>query len=164
MEKIKKHYCNVEIDVFLSKAANQVLNYYKVKNKLEEIFSKIKVEINSNSPFIAGQLQTKKYDFLLIAPATSNTVSKLVLGIADTLLTNAAIMSLKALLPVYIMPSDFKEGSIMTKLPNGRSLKLYMRKTDLDNVKKLSKLPNVFVLKETKQIKEIFQRYYVSPI
>ncbi|HII86065.1 TPA: archaeoflavoprotein AfpA, partial [Candidatus Bathyarchaeota archaeon] len=45
-------------------------------------------------------------DLLLIAPATSNTVAKITNGIGDTMLTNAAIMSLKAFVPVYIVPTD----------------------------------------------------------
>jgi flavoprotein len=52
----------------------------------------------------------KKFDFLLIAPTTSNTVAKISLRIADTLLTNAAIMGQKTSTPIYIMPTDFKEG------------------------------------------------------
>lgn len=31
----------------------------------------------ANAPFLAGQMQMGKYDFNLIAPATSNTVAKI---------------------------------------------------------------------------------------
>ncbi len=36
----------------------------------------VRIEIDANTQFLAGQLQVGRYDFLLIAPATSNTVAK----------------------------------------------------------------------------------------
>jgi len=46
-------------------------------------------------------------------------------------------MALKAFVPVYILPSDLEEGVITTVIPDGRKLKLRVRKEDVDNVKKL---------------------------
>ena len=73
MKEIKKQYQNrVGIIVYLSKAGEQVVKYYRLVNDLKENFERVWVEINSNSPFLAGQLQTGKFEFLLIAPATSS--------------------------------------------------------------------------------------------
>ncbi len=125
MEKMKKKYRKTyDIRVFISKAGDQVLKYYNLSNTLETIFDKTWTEINANAPFLAGQIQLGSYDFLLIAPATSNTVAKISLRIADTLLTNAAIMGQKTSTPIYIMPTDFREGSVITQLPNGKDLEL----------------------------------------
>ncbi len=99
----------VEIDVYLSKAADIMLKFYRLDEELKKSFAKVTVESNSNSPFLAGLLQSHKYEFLLIFPASSNTVAKLVNGIGDTLITNSAIMSLKAFVPVWVMPVDYKE-------------------------------------------------------
>jgi archaeoflavoprotein AfpA len=105
MKDIRKQYENVaEIFVYLSKAGDQVIKWYRLGDDLKKNFSKIFVEINANSPFLAGQLQTGKFEFFLIAPATSNTVAKISMGIADSLISNAAIMALKAFIPVYILP------------------------------------------------------------
>ena len=106
----------VEIDVFLSKAAETMLKFYRLDEELKNSFAKVTVESNSNSPFLAGMMQSHKYEFLLIFPASSNTVAKIVNGIGDTLLTNSAIMSLKAFVPVWVMPVDYKESVISTKL------------------------------------------------
>ena len=114
----------VEIHVFLSKAAEIMLKFYRLDDDLRQNFAKVTVESNSNSPFLAGMLQSHKYEFLLIFPASSNTVAKIVNSISDTLLTNSALMSLKAFVPVWIMPVDFKENVIYTKLPNGKEMKL----------------------------------------
>ena len=140
----------VEIEVFLSKAADTVLKFYRLEDKLRQNFSKVTLEKNSNSPFLAAWLQMRKYEFLLIAPATSNTTSKIAHSIGDTLLTNSAIMSLKAFVPVYILPTDFRESTIYTKLPNGKEMKLRIRKEEADLVRRLEAMRGVQVF-ETPQ-------------
>lgn len=163
MKKIKKQYENkVDTNVYLSKAGGQVLKYYKQANTLKAAFSKIWVEINANAPFLAGQLQMGKFEFLLIAPATSNTVAKISMGIADSLLTNAAIMALKGFTRVYIMPTDYKEGTTTTKLPNGRNFKLRIRGEDVENAKKLATMRDVFVLEEPVDINQVFKKHFGS--
>lgn len=161
MKEVKKRYQNeVDIIVYLSKAGDQVIKHYRLANDLRESFERLWVEINPNSPFLAGQLQTGKFELLLIAPATSNTVAKISMGIADSLLSNAAIMSLKAFFPVYIMPSDYKEGVIVTKLPNGRDLKLRIRKEDVEHVKKLAGMDDMFMLGNPEEIFQVFKKHF----
>src|SRR3990172_9287514 len=147
MKQIQKEYeGTVDIHVFLSKNAETVLKYYNVETALRQNFQKVQVEINSNAPFLAAWMQIRRYEFLLIAPATSNTVAKLANGIGDTMLTNAAIMSLKAFVPVYIAPTDYEEGIVYTKLPNGKDMKLRVRKEEAEQVKKLQSMEDVHIL------------------
>jgi archaeoflavoprotein AfpA len=161
MKEIKKEYANiVEIQVFLSKAAEIVLKYYKLEDDLRQNFEKVTVELNSNAPFLAAWMQMHKYEFLLIAPATSNTVAKIANCIGDTLLTNAAIMSLKAFVPVYIAPTDYKEGVVYTKLPNGKEMKLRVRKEEVEQVKKIERMEDVFVLENPQKIREVFKKWF----
>ncbi|MDH4292409.1 MAG: archaeoflavoprotein AfpA [Dehalococcoidia bacterium] len=161
MKQIKKQYHNeVDIIVYLSKAGDQVVKYYRLADDLKENFDRVWVEINPNSPFLAGQLQLGKFEFLLIAPATSNTVAKISMGIADSLLCNAAIMGLKAFVPFYIMPSDYEEGMIVTKLPNGRDMKLRIRKEDVEHVKKLAGMEDVFILEKPEEIHQVFKKRF----
>jgi archaeoflavoprotein AfpA len=161
MKEIKKEYENaVEIQVFLSKAAETVLKFYKLENELKQNFAKVSVELNSNAPFLAAWMQMHKYEFLLIAPATSNTVAKIANSIGDTLLTNAAIMSLKAFVPVYIAPTDYKEGVVYTKLPNGKEMKLRVRKEEVQQVKKLQSMEDVFVLENSQKIRTVFKEWF----
>ncbi len=161
MKEVKKKYEEeADVRVYLSKAGNQVVRYYRLSNDLTENFGRIWVEIDSNTPFLAGQLQLGKFEFLLIAPATSNTVAKLSAGIGDTLLCNSAIMALKAFVPVYLLPSDYKEGSVVTKLPDGRDLKLRVRKEDVENVKRLAGMDEVFVLEKPEDIYRVFEKHF----
>ncbi len=161
MKKIQKQYDDVlDIRVFVSKAGDQVIKYYKLFNDLEKNFDKVWVEINANSPFLAGQLQIKRYEFLLLAPTTSNTVAKISLGLADSLLSNAAIMAQKAFVPTYIMPCDYKEGIITTKLPDGSDMKLRIRKEDAENVMKLRKMEDIFVIETPQELPSIFEKHF----
>jgi archaeoflavoprotein AfpA len=161
MKKIQKDYMDtVEIQVFLSKAADLVLKYYRLEDDLKQNFSKVRVELNSNAPFLAAWMQMRKYEFLLIAPATSNTVAKIANGIGDTMLTNATIMSLKAFAPVYVAPTDYKEGTVYTKLPNGKEMKLRVRKEEVDQVKKIAAMDGLSVVEGPQKISDVFKKRF----
>jgi len=160
MNKLKEEYRDsLDLRVYLSKAGEQVVRWYKLYDQLKQDFGRIWVEVNSNSPFLAGELELGKFEFLLIAPATSNTVAKIAAGITDTLLCNSAIMGLKAFVPVYVMPSDYEEGTVVTKLPNGKELKLRVRREDAENTRKLSLMENMSVLEKPENIKEVFKKH-----
>ncbi|MFQ6126445.1 MAG: flavoprotein [Candidatus Heimdallarchaeota archaeon] len=68
-------------------------------------------------PFISGPLQKGAYNFLLVVPATANTVAKIVVGIVDTLVTNSVSQAHKGAIPIYIFPVDQEPGSLITILP-----------------------------------------------
>ena len=161
MKKINAMYQeDLEIEVYISKAGDQVIKYYGISNELESNFENIWVEINANSPFLAGQIQLGKYEFFLIAPTTANTVSKITLRMGDTLISNAAVMGQKADVPLYIMPSDYEEGVTITQLPNGEDLKITIRKEDIEHLQKLGEMHNTSILKEPKDINKIFETHF----
>ncbi len=161
MKEIQQDYLDtVDIQVFISKAADQVLKFYRLENDLRQSFNKVRLEVNSNAPFLAAWMQMRKYEFLLIAPATSNTVAKLATGISDTMLTNAAVMSLKAFVPVYVAPTDYKEGTVYTKLPNGNQMKLRVRKEEVEQVKQLRQMEDMHVIEGPQSIRGVFQQHF----
>ena len=164
MKVIKKEYeGTVEIQVFLSKAAETVLKFYRLEDDLKQNFARVTVEVNSNAPFLAAWMQMRKYEFLLIAPATSNTVAKIAVGICDTLLSNSAIMAGKAFVPVYVMPTDFSEGNTVTKPPNGKSLRLRVRKEDAENTRRLAAMDGITLLKQPENIRGLFEKHFGQP-
>ena len=161
MKEIQQKYKDiVEIHVFLSKAAEIVLKYYRLEEELRQNFAKVTVELNSNTPFLAAWMQMHKYEFLLVAPTTSNTVAKIANGIGDTLLTNATIMSLKAFASVYIVPTDYREGTVYTKLPNDKEMKIRVRKEEADQARKLEHMDGVTLLKGPQEIPKIFKKWF----
>jgi len=101
-----------------------------------------------------------KYEFLLIAPATSNTVAKIANGIGDTMLSNAAIMGLKAFKTVYVAPTDYKEGECITKLPNGKEMRLRVRKEEVAQVDKLRAMDDMQVLEGPQDIVALFKNQF----
>lgn len=160
MQQMRDEYRKqFDIRVFISRAGDQVLKYYNLSTTLETKFDKTWTEINSNAPFLAGQIQMGRYGFLLIAPATSNTVAKISLRIADTLLSNAAIMGQKTRTPLYIMPTDFREGIVTTKLPNGKYLELNITKEDAEHVEKISAMESTTAFESPDDIPAIFEKH-----
>jgi archaeoflavoprotein AfpA len=161
MKEIKKQYQeNVRITVYLSKAGNQIIGFYGLNNDLKENFELIRVEANPNVPTLAVQLQSGKIEFLMIAPTTSNTVAKIAVGIADSLLCNATIMALKSFIPIYIMPCDYKEGITATQLPDGTKMKILVRKEDVENTKKLAAMNGIVILEKPEEIHQVFQKHF----
>ena len=160
METVKEKYSEIlDIHVFVSKAGETVLKFYQLEARLRQSFEKVHIELNANAPFLAAWLQMGKYEFLLIAPATSNTVAKIANSIGDTMLTNAAIMSLKAFRQVYVAPTDYKEGICYTKLPNGKEMKLRVRKEEAAQVDKLREMDGIHIIEGPEKIEEIFKQF-----
>jgi archaeoflavoprotein AfpA len=161
MKKATKQYEDqARLTVYLSKAGELVVKYYRLYQDLKASFDTTRVEINSNMPTLALQLQSGKIEFLLIAPATSNTVAKIATGIADTLICNAAVMALKAFVPVYILPCDLKEGITVTQLPDGNEMKLRVRKEDAEQVQKLAAMDGVYILEKPEEIFDVFRKHF----
>ena len=164
MKELKETYeSEVDVRVYLSKAGEQVAKWYRLYESLKENFHKLWVESGPNSPFLAGELQLGKFEFLLIAPATSNTVAKIAAGICDTLLSNSAIMAGKAFVPVYVMPTDFSEGNTVTKLPDGKNLRLRVRKEDAENTRRLAAMDGIALLKQPENIRGLFEKHFGRP-
>jgi archaeoflavoprotein AfpA len=132
------------------------MKWYHLWDKIQNDFPNFKVDAGPNSPFIAGPLQMGHYDFLLIAPATANTVAKIVYGIADTLVTNTVSQTAKGKTPIFIMPVDQKRGTVKTSAPSGRAFELTMREVDITNSEKLAKMENITVLANPYEIYDIF--------
>lgn len=161
MKELTKEY-NLDVKVFLSQAGEMVVKWYRLFNDLKTSFPKTYVEKSPNIPFLAGDLQLGRYDFILIMPSTSNTVAKIASGIADTLLTSSAAQAMKGKVPFYIFPADQIRGEITTPLPGGKTLTLTMREVDIEAVEKLRKMPGVTVLGHPDEIREVVKRHIES--
>lgn len=143
------------VDVFASKAGLHVLRWYKLLPEVTGIAAKVLEEQDANTPFIAGALQKRTYRFLVVMPATANTVAKIAHGIADTIVTNAVAQAAKCDVPIYIYPVDQKPGALTTLLPSGEKLLLKTRPVDLANVETLRGMPGITVLSHPDQLLEV---------
>ena len=163
VKEIRQENAEIEFYIFLSRAAQQVLRWYNLTSQLGTISDKIfhEVDANKTEPFyyLPGALQLGKFRLFLICPATSNTVAKMVNGIADTLITNAAAQAAKANIPIYVMPVDHDEGVQITTLPDGKQLKLTMRKIDTENTKRLGAMENFHIFTDPSTLREIINSH-----
>ncbi len=67
---------------------------------------------------MVGRFLRKTYRALIVSPASANTVAKVVFGVSDSLVTNAIAQAEKGGVPIVIVPTDWKQGKIKTKLPH----------------------------------------------
>lgn len=139
-----------QADVFLSRAAEEVLRIYRLDARLEASGLRIFREKSASSPLV-GRLFAGTYRLLAIAPATSNSVAKFVRGIADTLVTNLFAQAGKARLPVLVYPTDLAP-EVDSISPRGKPLRVYPREIDLENTAKLRTFAGVRVVDSLKEL------------
>lgn len=148
----------LKISVVVSKAGEQVLQWYNLLERLRASFDKVQIETNANVPFIAGPLQIGSYDLLIVAPLTGNSTAKIAHGIADTLITNAVAQALKGHTPVYVYPVDQFEEPIETESPDGIMFTVHPRTIDLENVNRLRNMESITVLTKPSEIVDLVKR------
>ena len=116
-----------EVTIFLSGAAEEVLKMYGLYERVVNLtggkYRELATDSNQKFSFpITGRFSLGKYDLLIVSPATANTVSKIVYGIADTLVTNVVAQAGKGAVPVYMVPVDIHPGPVDTILPSKMEL------------------------------------------
>jgi len=123
------------IDLFLSGAGEEVLLQYGYD--LDELRTRHRVyrDSTASAPPV-GLFYHGHYHSVVIAPATSNTVAKCVLGISDTLVTNIFAQAGKCRIPTIVFACDSAPYHL-TESPGG-AVDVYPRQVDLDNTEKLA--------------------------
>lgn len=112
-----------EVTVLLSGAGEEVLKMYGLFNKVKSItggyYRELVREDDQRFSFpMTGRFSLGKYDLLVVSPTTSNTIGKIVNGIADTLITNAVAQAGKGGVKTCIIPVDLESGDVETVLPS----------------------------------------------
>ncbi len=118
-----------EVTVLLSKAGEEVLKMYglydTVKNLTGGKYRELVLEDNQRASYpMTGRFSLGTYDSLIVSPTTSNTIGKIVNGIADTLITNAVAQSGKGKVRTFIIPVNLEAGDLETVLPSKLELDL----------------------------------------
>lgn len=110
----------IRIDLGFTGAGYEVSRMYGVHAKLLQCVAdvgEIYLEGWSRSFWpLVGRVAIGYYYLVVLAPATSNTVAKIVHGIADSLASAVASQALKANIPLIVLPSDVAEVNV-TELP-----------------------------------------------
>jgi dihydromethanopterin reductase (acceptor) len=129
VETVEKLSSEHEVTVLLSAAGEEVLKMYGLYGRIEALtggyYQELVLEKDQKFSYpLAGRFSLGRYDLLVVSPATSNTIAKVVSGIADTLITNAIAQAGKGKIPTLIVPVDLEAGEVQTVLPSKLELEL----------------------------------------
>lgn len=136
------------VDLFLSRAAEEVLRIYKVDT--DSLPHKIFRDALASTP-VSGKFATDHYKGLIIAPASGNSVAKFVTGVADTLVTNIFAMAGKSHVPIIVFPTDVAPE--MESMGPSGPVMVYPRVIDLENTDKLAGFEGVTVVRSLDELK-----------
>src|SRR5215471_4208811 len=142
------------VDLFVSKAASEVLRMYKQDLALP-ISARIFRDTTASSPPV-GYFYYGVYQTLVLAPATSNTVAKCVYGISDNLATNVFAQAGKCRVPTIIFPCD-TAPELETEAPRGM-VKVYPRRIDLENTDRLKSFDATQVVESLDELEQALAR------
>lgn len=123
-----------DVDLFYSRAGEEVVRMYGHDPKAVNPAGRIYRDRAASSPPV-GLFYRGDYHTLVVAPATSNTVAKMVLGFSDTLVTNIYAQAGKCRIPSIVLACD-TEPEMDTPAPD-RIVKVWPRKVDLAHTAQL---------------------------
>ena len=144
-----------EFDLFVSKAADEVIRMYKKKNANFPKKTRIFRDTTASSAPV-GFFYKNIYHILVVAPATSNSIAKFVVGISDNLATNIFAQAGKCKVPCIVLACDTKPEHD-TKAPS-KMVKVYTRKIDLQNNEKLKSFELTRVVSSISDLKKILNK------
>ncbi|TIM15216.1 MAG: flavoprotein [Mesorhizobium sp.] len=145
-------------DVFVSKAANEVLRMYKLKLDFPETTRVLHDKTASAIP--VGEFYHGVYHTVVVAPASSNTVAKCVHGISDTLATNVFAQAGKCRVPAIVFACD-TAPELETKAPHGL-VKVYPRSIDLENTNQLKSFERTQVVESLADLEASVRRRHAE--
>ncbi|WKJ88846.1 flavoprotein [Methylomonas montana] len=138
------------VDLYLSQAGEEVLKMYGIH--LDDIRAKMPIyrDKAASAPPV-GLFYKGYYHTLVMAPTTSNTIAKCVLGIADSLVTNLYSQAGKCRVPSIVYPCDTMP-EIETTAPGKKKFMVYPRPVDLDATDKIRSFPYTQVVDDVDQL------------
>lgn len=143
-----------DLDIFVSKAASEVVRMYKKELRLPKDAHIYRDVTASAAP--VGNFYKGIYHTLVLAPATSNTVAKCVYGISDNLATNVFAQAGKCRVPAIVFACD-TAPELDTMAPSGL-VKVYPRHIDLENTARLKGFEATAVVESLAELRVAIER------
>jgi dihydromethanopterin reductase (acceptor) len=134
------------VDIFLSKAAAEIIKQYGFQKQLDATGHKVYQDKTASSVPVE-MFYEGKYHTLVIAPATSNTIAKMAYGFSDSLVSNLFAQAGKTRVTSIVFACDTVPkntmpeaalGFIESEAPRENVVQVFPRQIDLDNVAKLA--------------------------
>jgi dihydromethanopterin reductase (acceptor) len=143
-----------EVDLFVSKAAAEVVRMYRQDFSLPKS-ARVYRDVTASAPPV-GNFYYGVYHTLVLAPATSNTVAKCVFGISDTLATNVFAQAGKCRVPAIVFACD-TAPELETEAPKGM-VKVFPRRIDLENTERLKSFEATDVVETLPELEQALAR------
>lgn len=140
-----------QVEVFVSRAGREVLASYGLLKQLRASGLEVYWNRSASSPAVT-RLYSGRYQLVVIAPATSNSIAKMAYGIADTLVTNLFAQAGKCRVPVIVLPTDAQTQAV-SLAPNRTRVWVHTRAVDQENIARLRHWPGVTIV-ETPELLE----------
>ena len=145
------------VDLFLSKAGEEVLKWYnydldEFKSKGIKIFKDV---TKSSAP--VSLLYENIYKLIIVSPTTSNTVAQMAYGFSDNLVTNMFAQAGKCKIHSIVFACD-TEPTVITQAPK-KSVTLYPRPIELENYDKLKNFKDTDVVDSVDSFKDSLDKW-----
>ncbi|AEF99665.1 flavoprotein [Methylomonas methanica] len=148
------------VDCYLSQAGEEVLKMYGIP--ISDIKDQMPVyrDRAASAPPV-GLFYKGYYHTFVMAPTTSNTIAKCVLGIADSLVTNLYSQAGKCRVESIVYPCDIAP-EMETTAPGNKKVMVYPRPIDLEATDKIRGFPFTQVVESVDELKTAVIRRLAS--
>ena len=156
MKQFSETCPKLELDVFMTRAGAEVASMYGMTESIERAATSVTRESSYSSRHIV-RFASGRYGLLVVAPATSNTVAKCALGIADSLASSFLAQAGKSGVQAVVLPTDV-EKEMVSCTPSGKPLNIRPRDIDLRMTDALSLIENVTVVKSPNELRRVVDK------
>lgn len=138
-----------DVDIFVSKAAAEVIRMYRESTEALPPDSRIFRDTTASAAPV-GLFYHGVYHTLVVSPATSNTIAKFVCGISDNLATNVFAQAGKCRVPVIVFACD--TAPEMETMAPDRMVNVFPRRIDLENTARLKTFEGTQVVESIEEL------------
>ena len=135
-----------DVDVYLSRAAAEIIQQYGFQAQLEATGHKVYQDKTASSVPVE-RFYEGVYHTLVISPATSNTIAKMAYGFSDSLVTNLFAQAGKTRVHSIVFACD-TAPELESEAPRDHMVKVFPRQIDLHNVSLLKQFADPDVVED----------------
>lgn len=144
------------VDVFLSRAAAEIIKQYGFQPQLEAMGHRVFQDKTASSVPVEFFYEGK-YHTLVISPVTSNTIAKMAYGISDSLVSNLYAQAGKTRVASIVFACD-TAPEVESEAPKEHMVMVYPRQIDLDNVQKLARFEATEIVASIEELQAAIDR------
>jgi flavoprotein len=145
------------VDLFLSKAGEEVLKWYDYN--LDDFRAqgiKIFKDVTASSAPVS-LLYEGVYKLIVVSPATSNTIAQMVYGLSDNLITNIFAQAGKCKIHSIVFACD-TEPVVITQAPK-KTVTVYPRNIELKNYELLKDFEHTDVVNSIDNLHKVLKKW-----